>query len=215
MCQHSIDPIRRLDTGKTVLLQESIARFTPTDESILVSTEPDVASSFYGTNISFKSSPEEGIYGMGQRSQTQTVLNNKKLKTNLTKNPEGDPNPMINLGQLKYFIVVPFYYSTNGYGFLWNHPGDGHMTMAPNATHWYSTTQKGIDFWVSVGSVGEVINNYAEVTGRAPRLPRHAAGAKDTLHSFLFFMVILTLSWHRFLAEQMPLQNTNGAAWCC
>lgn len=151
-----------VDTGKQLLRQFSAASFelSPTTTNL----------TYMALNMTFESDSKEQIFGLGQRSLTQNHLDNK-ISTNI-----------IALGQNKYYISVPFYYSSRGYGFLWNMPGDGQVTLNPDATRWYSNTHYQIDFWITTGvkntknSAKDVMAQYADATGHTHLLPDHAAG---------------------------------------
>lgn len=111
---------------------------------------PPPATQYYKTGALFASNPDEVVIGLGQHSEVnptrncsggggacgQWKLNNKGMSWML--------------GIKKFFITVPFYTSSRGYGFLWNHPGDGLVQFKNNSTLWNCTMQRQIDFWVTV-----------------------------------------------------------------
>ena len=59
-------------------------------------------------------------------------------------------------------IVLPFYLSSLGYGFLWNHASFGGFDSSPNATTWTTDSMRVLDFWVTTHSASSP-NPYKEV----------------------------------------------------
>ena len=47
--------------------------------------------------------------------------------------------------------MIPFYCAASGYGFLWNLPSFGSVTLSANNGQiaWYSQSAPQIDFWVT------------------------------------------------------------------
>ena len=108
----------------------------------------------------FKAYDDEKIYGLGQR--THGKLDHKGLSLDLVqRNAE---------------VSIPFAVSSRGYGFLWNNPAIGSVTFAENATRWIAEQSSAIDYWITAGLPSEILANYADVTGHAPRLPKWASG---------------------------------------
>ena len=61
---------------------------------------------------------------------------------------------------------VPFYISSAGYGFFWNHPGVGTATFAKNRTLWELQECEQIDYWIVRGdSPKEILSAYVQATG--------------------------------------------------
>jgi hypothetical protein len=150
-----------------------------TEELLLAQSEPATSMRAHGSDgaaglnnvaVSFASEPQEHIWGLGQKSGTpgQQQLNNKGANWSLAIT--------------KMLITIPFYVSSNGYGFLWNLPGSGTVSLQPNMTRWQSSAQQFVDFWVcaprpgSTNTVADAMRSYADATGHAPMLPAAAAG---------------------------------------
>ena len=56
----------------------------------------------------------------------------------------------IDLAASKFHVSIPWAYSTAGFGFLWNLPGDGSVTVnASGAMAWNVAAQKQLDFWIT------------------------------------------------------------------
>lgn len=105
--------------------------------------------------------PDERIYGMGQYQED--ILNWK--------------NSSIELSQRNSQASVPFYYSSLGYGFLWNNPAVGSVHFARNQTEWTAEVTAQLDIWITAGdNPASVLRDYSEVTGRVPMMPEDAMG---------------------------------------
>lgn len=104
----------------------------------------------------FESNQDEHIYGMGQeytgcfdRMGTVVELCQKNTK-----------------------CTIPFYYSSLGYGFLWNHPGIGRAEFGRNHFVWEAEAARQLDYIVIGGGTPKaVIAHYTDITGRVPDVP--------------------------------------------
>ena len=90
---------------------------------------------------------------------------------------------MLKLQQRKFHVTIPFAYSSLGYGFLFNMPGAGTVTVGEKGgMAWTQEAALGLDFWVSAAPHGteagkappEVYAQYADATGHAPMLREDA-----------------------------------------
>ena len=74
-------------------------------------------------------------------------------------------------------------YSTAGFGFLLNLPGDGSVAVnSSGAIDWDVVAQKQMDFWITTtpaaaagAAAAPVYKQYADAVGHAPPLPGYAA----------------------------------------
>ena len=109
----------------------------------------------------FESDPNEKLFGMGQYQQPELNLKGCVLELN----------------QRNSQISIPFCLSSEGYGFLWNHPGTGDVSFGKNFTRWHAEEADELDYWVTVGDTPkQIVENYTAVTGRAPKFPENALG---------------------------------------
>lgn len=136
-----------------------------TDECVALKFDPRVYKGIAGTEWSlqqrFEANENERIYGMGQYQQP--LLNLK--------------GSFLELSQRNSQISVPFYLSSLGYGFLWNHPGVGRATFGTNITEFTADTAKEFDYWITTGdSPKEIIETYTGVTGRPIEMPESLMG---------------------------------------
>lgn len=115
----------------------------------------------YSITMRFEANEEEKIFGMGQYQQP-----NLNLK-----------GCILELAQRNSQISIPFYISSYGYGFLWNNAGIGEVAFGQNYTQWNSKCSEELDYWITVDDTPkDIIRNYTEVTGRAPKFPENALG---------------------------------------
>ncbi len=115
----------------------------------------------YECCLRFESNDGEKLFGMGQYQQPFLDLKGCTLE----------------LAQRNTQISVPFALSSLGYGFLWNNPAVGRVNFAKNVTEWYAASAKQFDYWVTVADTPkEILENFTQLTGRAPAFPENAAG---------------------------------------
>lgn len=120
-----------------------------------------IAGGDYNLTVKFEANDDEKIYGMGQYQQP-----NLNLK-----------GCILELAQRNSQISIPFYLSSYGYGFLWNNAGIGEAIFGANYTQWNAKSTAELDYWITVDDTPkDIIRNYTEVTGRAPKFPENALG---------------------------------------
>jgi alpha-D-xyloside xylohydrolase len=104
---------------------------------------------------------DERIYGMGQHQDG--IFDRKGSE--------------VDLFQRNTEVAIPFYYSSAGYGFLWNNPAVGRAGFARNGTRWVAEAARELDYCViAAESPAEALRRYAELTGKPPEMPAYAAG---------------------------------------
>ncbi len=115
----------------------------------------------FKASLKFESDPEEKLFGMGQY---QNGIFNLK-------------GSILELAQRNSQASVPFVYSSLGYGFFWNNPAIGKASFGMNMTEWEAESTKQIDFWITAGdSPEEIVQRYADVTGKTPMMPEYGLG---------------------------------------
>ena len=115
----------------------------------------------YKLTVRFEPADEEKIFGMGQYPIPYLDLKGCALE----------------LAQRNSQISIPFAVSSLGYGFLWNNPAVGNVHFAKNQTQWSAECTKQLDYWITVGDTpAKILENYTEVTGRAPVMPKNYLG---------------------------------------
>lgn len=111
--------------------------------------------------VRFEAYEDEQIYGMGQY---QDKILNKK-------------GAVLELAQRNCQASVPFMISSRGYGFLWNNPAIGKASFGTNLTEWTAESTKKIDYYITAGDTpAEILEKYADVSGKAPMMPEYGMG---------------------------------------
>ena len=111
--------------------------------------------------LRFLPNDKEKIFGMGQYQQK--YLDQKGC--------------MLELSHRNSQASVPFYISSEGYGFLWNNPAVGKVFFGKNGTEWTADSTKQADYWIVAGDdPKELEETYTAVTGRAPMMPDYGIG---------------------------------------
>lgn len=109
----------------------------------------------------FEANKDEKIFGMGIYQQPYLNLKGCTLE----------------LAQRNSQASVPFYISSNGYGFLRNNPAIGEVNFSNNLTKWTALSTKKLDYWITASDrISTLEERYTEVTGRVPMMPDYAMG---------------------------------------
>lgn len=128
--------------------------------------EPRAFSPIQGTDnfklvVRFEAEQGEKIYGMGQYQQP--CLDVKGC--------------ILELAHRNSQASVPFALSNRGYGILWNTPSIGNVVFGKNLTMWTAESTKQMDYWITAGDTpAEIVENYANVTGKVPMMPEYGLG---------------------------------------
>lgn len=103
----------------------------------------------------------EKIYGMGQYQQPYLDLKGLDLE----------------LAHRNSQASVPFAVSSLGYGFLWNNPGVGRAVLGKNIMSFEAYSTRVLDYWIVAGdSPKDIVETYADVTGKVPMMPEYGLG---------------------------------------
>ena len=149
--------LRFLRADGMQLLAESLPHFTSPAQRRYRQGGGDL----YACDVMFDADPDEHFYGLGQHQHG--LLDQK--------------GAVVELVQRNTEVSVPFALSSRGYGFLWNMPGVGRVELATNGTRWVARAARQVDYWVTTGPTpGNVVRQYARVTGLPPMLPEWASG---------------------------------------
>ena len=115
----------------------------------------------FAATVRFEASDGEVLHGMGQYRNARYNLKGCSLE----------------MAHRNSQISVPFLLSSRGYGFLWNNPAVGRATFAENVTEWRAEATQCVDYWITAAPTpGEILSNYADVTGHASPLPESLLG---------------------------------------
>ncbi len=109
----------------------------------------------------FKAQEGERFFGLGQHQHG--LLDQKGC--------------VIELHQRNTEVTIPFLVSNRKYGFLWNNPSIGRVELGRNATRWVAEGSWQLDYYIVCGKTyAEILERYANVTGKAPAFPAWASG---------------------------------------
>ncbi len=115
----------------------------------------------YKLTARFEAYDDERIYGLGQYQERQL---NKK-------------GTVLELAQRNTQASVPFYYSSRGYGMLWNNPAIGTVAFGTNKTEWVAESTKKMDYFITAGDTpAQILSQYADAVGKAPMMPEYGMG---------------------------------------
>ncbi len=143
----------------------------------------------YRTAVRFEGNEEEKFYGLGQRQEPFLNLKGCELE----------------LAQRNSQVNIPFVLSSLGYGFLWNNPACGRVSLARNCTTWTSESTPLIDYWVTAAdSPAGIVENYTGATGRAPMLPQFASGFWQCKLRYRTQEELLTVA-REYKRKQLPI----------
>jgi alpha-D-xyloside xylohydrolase len=123
---------------------------------------PLVPSSFPGYlqgNLTITAgNKDEVVYGLGQGNWTDEGGCPADGLAGSRIVPLERNGQTVNLQQRKFHVSIPFAYSTAGYGFLFNMPGYGNVTIGAHGVGgaaWSQQASLYLDFWVSTLPTGE------------------------------------------------------------
>lgn len=121
-----------------------------------------IVSGDYHLTARFESlDPKEKIYGMGQYQQPYLDIKGTQVE----------------LAHRNSQASVPFALSSRGYGLLWNNPSTGSAIFGKNIMSFEARSTKVLDYWVVAGETpAQIVEAYAEVTGKVPMMPEYGLG---------------------------------------
>ena len=120
-----------------------------------------LSSDVFETDLYFNPSESEHFYGLGQEANDCFDLKGTTSE----------------LFQKNTKCSIPYVYSSNGYGFIWNNPSIGRVELTGNNTRWHSEACRQIDYIIIGGDTPADINHiFTDITGRAEVLPVWASG---------------------------------------
>ncbi|KAK6714248.1 hypothetical protein SNK04_005200 [Fusarium graminearum] len=106
-------------------------------------------------------SPDEKIFGMGQYQQPWLDLKGMDLE----------------LAHRNSQASVPFAVSSLGYGLLWNNPAIGRAVFGKNVMSFEAFSTQVLDYWIVAGdSPAQIVEAYADATGKVPLMPEYGLG---------------------------------------
>jgi len=120
-----------------------------------------VEGDHYRVKVIFEANEGEHFYGLGQ--EQEDFFDRK-----------GTTSEIIHYNTKS---SLPVYYSSLGYGFLWNNPAPGRCELTKNHTMFVADSAYQADYFVFAGETpAETMKIYCRLTGFPPKFPRWAAG---------------------------------------
>ncbi|MCR5625067.1 MAG: family 31 glucosidase [Lachnospiraceae bacterium] len=123
--------------------------------------KPIIGTTDYELTMRFEAFEGEKLFGLGQYQEN--CLDKKGC--------------VLELAHRNSQSSVPFMISNRGYGFLWNNPAIGTVTLANNKTEWYAKSTKKLDYLIIAGDTpAEIEEQFANCTGKYPMIPEFGIG---------------------------------------
>ncbi|MCF0187218.1 MAG: DUF4968 domain-containing protein, partial [Bacteroidaceae bacterium] len=112
--------------------------------------------SSHAVKQAFRLLPDETVYGLGQQQTGQFCQRNRRIE----------------LWQDNMSISMPYFYSSRGYGLLWNNASPTVWSDSKNETSFESDMGSAVDYFVLAGgNADKVLANLRHLTGHVPMLP--------------------------------------------
>jgi alpha-D-xyloside xylohydrolase len=114
-------------------------------------------------------------------------------------------------------VMIPWYASSLGYGFLWNNAGYGSVNLSESALSWRSNATLGVDIWLTTTSAAfdpssgrslfaDLLSNYVDAVGHASRMPFYATGfiqCKDRYRNQTQLLDVARGYWERDISPSV------------
>ncbi|KAF2994680.1 hypothetical protein E8E13_001898 [Curvularia kusanoi] len=153
--------------GDLLLEEFSRNRLDPTDPKCSAleiearEFKPIIGGDYHLTARFESLNPKEKIFGMGQYQQPYLDIKGTQVE----------------LAHRNSQASVPFALSSLGYGLLWNNPSIGTAILGKNIMSFEARSTKALDYWIVAGNTpAEIVEAYAEVTGKVPMMPEYGLG---------------------------------------
>jgi alpha-D-xyloside xylohydrolase len=156
--------------------------------------------------ITFASSPDERLYGLGEHRTGR--LDNHGLSLDFEDAGVYDHH---HAGD----IVLPFYLSSHQYGFMWNMASFGAFNSSDTEIQWSSMSTPVLDFWVTTsaaakpGTEGDfkgMLGQFADATGHPPKMPDFATGFWQCKNRYRSQEELLSTA-REYKARELPIST--------
>ncbi len=156
-------------SDRTVLLEEkSLSFFAAPSGS---------AKTSFGATIVFAGHPGEKVYGLGEHRNgrvEQMGFTHTFQTSQLYPASHGAD------------VMIPYYGSSLGYGFLWATPSYGNVSLTEQALIWTAFAVPALDIWITTlppppvaptfSPLAVLLNRYVDAVGHAAPMPFYASG---------------------------------------
>lgn len=164
----------RVSDSKVLLQQTALTFSSPFNHATntpLNGTKPGSVA----TAASFKSSAGEKIYGLGEHrtgSLGRKPYEKIFVESQLYGKSHGSD------------ASIPWYASSEGYGFVWNLPSYGSINITETSIEWTSDASLNYDIWITTtnsstttgSQYAELMHHYVDAVGHAARMPYYSTG---------------------------------------
>jgi len=176
---------------------------------------PLVGAGYLTANLTVSAGDaNEVIYGLGQGNWTPEGGCPAAGLAGARIVPLERNGQRVNLQQRKFHVSIPFLYSTAGYGFLFNMPGYGDVSIGAHGVggaSWSAHAALFLDFWVTAlpagvaaPAGGPVYKQYADATGHAPPLRDNAFKFWQSRNRYKSSEIAISVA-KKYAAIQPPL----------
>jgi alpha-D-xyloside xylohydrolase len=180
-------------------------------QTALTFSAPAVAVSRLGSvaaTVAFAGTPGEKVYGLGEhRTGTVQQLPYSKVfaeSQDYSKSHGGD-------------VSIPWYVSSLGYGFVWNSPAMGNVSLTEAALSWSAEATLGVDLWITttpadfdpasgVSPYAPLLRRYVDAVGHAPPMPYYATGFVQCKDRYRNQSQLLDVA-RGYVARQLPIST--------
>ena len=172
----ALDPVTALLTATrlsdgAVLLQQTALTFGAPDV-------PGTRAGSVSASVTFAGTPGEKVYGLGEH-RTGTVQQLPYAKRFADSQDYAQSHGSD--------VSIPWYASSKGYGFVWNSPAYGSVSITEEAITWTANATLGVDVWITttpadfdpasgVSPYAPLLSQYVDAVGHAPTMPYYATG---------------------------------------
>ena len=113
--------------------------------------------------------------------------------------------------------------SSVGYGFLWNLPSYGNLSITPENITWFSAASQNIDFWVTttppaatstVSPYATLLRQFVDVVGHAPPMPFYSTGFIQSKNRYRTQAQLLEVCDTSLLLEYACLSPSYSSSSC-
>ena len=96
--------------------------------------------------------------------------------------------------------------SSIGYGFLWNLPSYGNVSITPENITWFSAASQNVDFWVTTTPANPSTSPYTTTTSPYANLLRHFVDAVGHAPQMPFYSTGFIQSKNRYRTQAQLLE---------
>ncbi len=160
----------RLSDGAVLLRQTALAFGAP--------DVPGTRPGSVRATVTFAGTPGEKVYGLGEHrtGRLQQLPYAKRFADSQDYQQSHGSD-----------VSIPWYASSLGYGFVWNSPAYGSVSIDETAITWAANATLGVDLWITttpadfdpasgISPYAPLLSQYVDAVGHASTMPYYATG---------------------------------------